>query len=86
MGDTKPLVDTPAPKRTIERVREWEHKPAQEGDPYCYRSRKPVYTPPSKAPGDCHGCGVNDWKSKGVVERVKEDKKIIRRDIDPTKA
>lgn len=66
--------------KTIERVREWEHKEYEVKDGYCYRGRKPAYTPPQKTPGTCHGCSSDEWKSNGIVRRIKETKEIILRE------
>lgn len=58
---------------TVERVRQWECESLNHGG----RAKPVIYVPPEKLPDPCHTCGGEDWRSKGVVRRVKETGTII---------
>jgi len=66
----------------IESKREWEH--GDGGSKSCSRKDKPVYTDVNKPPRPCYGdwgyCGNDQWKSKGIVQRIKDTKQVITRD------
>lgn len=72
--------DKPAPKRTVERVREWAHGYQTDRERDCNRRDKLIHTPVNKTPDECHACPNKTWESRGVVHRLKETKEVIHRE------
>ena len=67
-------------KPVIERRREWEH--GDGGDKDCWRKARPIFTAPEKVPDPCHRetCKNDEWRSKGIVLREKQSRKIVHRE------